>query len=74
MPAKAVPVGGAAVDLVGAVLQDDEVSVRVREVSGQMQYIPNGSSFGIGSIAIALSAIPVLLAIRYFKKRIAEKG
>ena len=44
------------------------------EVSGQMQYIPNGSSFGIGSIAIALSAIPVLLAIRYFKKRIAEKG
>lgn len=45
--------------------------------SGQMQYIPNGSIFRFGVVAILLSILPVLFAGRHFRKRIAarqEKG
>ena len=42
-------------------------------VSGQLQYIPNGNIFRIGAVAIALSAIPVLLAVRHFRARVSRQ-
>ena len=42
------------------------------EVSGQTDYIPNGNIFFVGAIIVALSAIPFLLTVRHFKKRMAE--
>ena len=42
--------------------------------SGQMEYIPNGNIFLIGSIIIALTIIPLLVTMKYNKKRVAEEG
>ncbi|MBR2079236.1 MAG: MFS transporter, partial [Clostridia bacterium] len=41
--------------------------------SGQMEYIPNGNIFLIGSIIIALTIIPLLVTMKYNKKRVAEE-
>ncbi|MCQ2461305.1 MAG: MFS transporter [Clostridia bacterium] len=44
----------------------------VDEVSGQMQYIPNGNIFLIGGIICLLSLIPFGLTLKHYKQRIAE--
>lgn len=41
--------------------------------SGQMEYIPNGNIFLIGSIIIALTIVPLLVTMKYNKKRVAEE-
>ena len=43
-------------------------------VSGQMNYIPNGNVFLLGSIIIVLSLIPVCMAAKYHKKRIKAEN
>ncbi len=43
------------------------------EVSGQMQYIPNGSIFLVGGLLCLLSLIPMALTIKPFKARLAEQ-
>ncbi|MGN0467404.1 MAG: MFS transporter [Acutalibacteraceae bacterium] len=44
------------------------------QASGQMNYIPNGNIFFVGAAIIALSAIPVLMAAKHFKKRLAASS
>ncbi|MBR3768065.1 MAG: MFS transporter [Clostridia bacterium] len=47
----------------------------IDEVSGKMQYIPNGNIFIGGAVLLFISLIPFILTIRYYKKRItAEKA
>ena len=46
--------------------------VITNELSGQLEYIPNGNVFYVGAIIIALSVIPLLMTVKHFKKRAAE--
>ncbi len=39
--------------------------------SGQMEYIPNGNIFFVGSIIVALSAIPFIMTVKHFKNRLS---
>ncbi|MGN0448356.1 MAG: MFS transporter [Acutalibacteraceae bacterium] len=41
----------------------------VNELSGKLEYIPNGNIYLVGAIFIALSVIPFMLTRKYFKER-----
>ncbi len=47
--------------------------VITNELSGQLEYIPNGSIYAVGAVVVALTIIPLLMAAKYFKKRLAEE-
>lgn len=47
--------------------------VIINELSGQLEYIPNGSIYAVGAVVVALTVIPLLMAAKYFKKRVAEE-
>ena len=44
----------------------------LNEVSGQMEYIPNGNIFLVGAILSALCIIPVLITRKYNKARLSK--
>ncbi|MDO5449076.1 MAG: MFS transporter [Clostridia bacterium] len=45
----------------------------IDEVSGQMQYIPNGNIFLVGAIICLLSLIPFVMTFKHYKQRLAAK-
>ena len=45
----------------------------INAVSGQTEYIPNGNIYLYGAIPVALCVIPLLMAAKHFRKRIAEQ-
>ncbi len=47
--------------------------VITNELSGQLEYIPNGSIYAVGAVVVALTIIPLLMAAKHFKKRVAEE-
>ncbi len=47
--------------------------VITNELSGQIEYIPNGSIYAVGAVVIALTAVPLLMAAKHFKKRVADE-
>ena len=46
----------------------------VNSASGQTEFIPNGNIFLVGAIVTALSAIPLLMTVKHFKKRLGEEN
>ena len=44
----------------------------INELSGKTEYIPNGNIYLYGIIFIVLSAIPFMLTVKEFRKRISE--
>lgn len=59
--------------LIGQVVVKSYGLTFINEVSGQTEYIPNGSIYLYGAIFIALSIVPVLMAAKHFKKRVAAE-
>ena len=43
------------------------------EVSGQMNYIPNGNIYIVGAVIVALSLVPFLMTAKHFKNRISQE-
>ncbi len=64
-------IGGSAIG--EAVVKTSGESI-LNEVSGQMEYIPNGNIFLVGAILSALSIIPVLITRKYNKERLDRKA
>lgn len=46
----------------------------INSASGQTEFIPNGNIFLVGAIVTALSAIPLLMTVKHFKKRLGEEN
>ena len=44
----------------------------VNQTSGKTEYVPNSNIFLVGAIVVAFTLIPLILSIRYHKKRAAE--
>ena len=59
--------------LIGQAVVSSSNASFMDEVSGQMQYIPNGNIFIVGAAVIVLSAIPFFFTARLHKKRVAEE-
>ncbi len=59
--------------LVGEAVVKSAGETFINELSGKIEYIPNGNIYLYGSIFVILSLIPFLLTRKEFKKRLAEK-
>ncbi len=63
-------VGGS---FIGEAVVKTSGEVITNELSGQLEYIPNGNVFLVGAVIIALSIIPLLMTVKHFKKRLIEE-
>lgn len=59
--------------LIGQAVVSSSKASFMDEVSGQMQYIPNGNIFIVGAAVILLSAIPFIFTAKLHKKRVGEE-
>lgn len=59
--------------LLGEVVVKSYGETFLNTVSGQTEYIPNGNIFLYGAIPVLLSAIPLMMTVKHFKKRVAEE-
>ena len=64
-------VGGS---LIGEAVVKTSGEVFLNETSGLTEYIPNGNIFLVGALIVAFSAIPFLMTLKHFKKRIKEEA
>ena len=55
--------------LIGEAVVKTSGETFINETSGQTEYIPNSNVFLVGAIVVAFTLIPVLLSIRYHRKR-----
>lgn len=60
--------------LIGEAVVKTSGETFIEELSGKMQYIPNGNIFLVGAIIIALSVIPFIFTVKYHKIRIKEEN
>lgn len=58
--------------LVGETVVKQTGETFINELSGKAEYIPNGNIYLYGIIFVVLSAIPFLLTLKEFKKRVEE--
>lgn len=58
--------------LVGEAVVKQTGETFINELSGKAEYIPNGNIYLYGIIFVVLSAIPFLLTLKEFKKRVEE--
>lgn len=59
--------------LIGEAVVKTSGEVFLNETSGVTEFIPNGNIFFVGAIIVAFSAIPLIMTIKHFKKRIANE-
>ncbi|MBQ6420403.1 MAG: MFS transporter [Clostridia bacterium] len=59
--------------LIGETVVKSSGETFVDELSGKLQYIPNGNIFLFGAIVTVLSLIPIVLSIRYHRARVLEE-
>ena len=59
--------------LIGETVVKTSGETFINQKSGQMEYIPNSNIFLVGACVVVLTLIPLILSIRYHKKRAAEE-
>ncbi|MBQ7600582.1 MAG: hypothetical protein IJU49_00230, partial [Lachnospiraceae bacterium] len=60
--------------LIGEAVVKTSGETFVNQTSGKTEYVPNSNIFLVGAIVVAFTLIPLILSIRYHKKRALEEA
>jgi MFS family permease len=60
--------------LIGEAVVKTSGETFVNQTSGKTEYVPNSNIFLVGAIVVAFTLIPLILSIRYHKKRALESN